>query len=186
VLPADQGNGGANEADKTIRALRDENAKRRIREKELEEKLQKIEESQKTESQKQAERVKALEAFESTAKPEIQSLKLRLNVERTARQLGIVDEEAAFRLMDTKAITYGDDGEPNADTVKAALDALTTARPWLKGSQTPPPPPTTPPTRTTNPSNGGTVKLTPEVIAKMSPDEVNARWDEVQAFLRGK
>jgi hypothetical protein len=163
------------------KALRAEQTKRRLHEQELETELQKIRDAQKSEADKAAERVKALETFEQQAKPQIKDLSLRLTVERTARQLGIIDEEAAWALIDRKPIVFDSDGVPDPATVKATLETLVASKPWLKA---PPAPPMAPQTQATNPAASRSTKLTNETLKQMSTDEVNSRWVEIQEYLK--
>lgn len=65
----------------------------------------------------------------TTAEQKAQAIALQLSVERQARKLGIVDEDAAFRLLDTSAVEFDDAGTPT--NVEALLKSLTEERPWL-------------------------------------------------------
>jgi hypothetical protein len=67
----------------------------------------------------------------STAEKRAQETALQLSVERQARKLGIVDEDAAFRLLDTAAVEFDENGKPS--NVEALLKTLTESRPWLLG-----------------------------------------------------
>ena len=70
----------------------------------------------------------------------------RLEVERQARKLSIVDEDAAYRLLDTSAITFDEDGKPT--NIEALLTDLVKAKPYLVAQQT------TPQIGATNPARG--------------------------------
>jgi hypothetical protein len=57
---------------------------------------------------------------------------LRLAVEREGRKVGLVDTDAAFRLLDRDAIAYDTDGAPS--NVGALLANLVKAKPYLAGA----------------------------------------------------
>lgn len=63
-----------------------------------------------------------------------------------ASRLGIVDPDAAYRLLDGAAIKYGEDGEPA--NLEPLLKDLLKAKPYLKGQQQGPSSPS-------NPARGG-------------------------------
>lgn len=101
----------------------------------------------------------------------------RYEVQLAASKLGIIDPEAAVKLLDWDSLDYADDGSPK--NLEAALKALLKARPWLAGAT---------PGATGNPTNparngGAGAPLTKDDIARMSPEEINRRWPEIQASL---
>ncbi len=53
----------------------------------------------------------------------------RMEIERQARRLSIVDEDAAYRLLDAAKLEYDDDGKPA--NVEALLKDLARAKPYL-------------------------------------------------------
>jgi len=168
----------AAETDKIIQSLRKENAERRVREKELADKLKGFEDARLSEDEKRAKRIKELEEAEGKAANRANELELRLAVERTARRIGIVDEEAAFSLMDKSKISY-EGGRLDVSSVEAELKALLAARSWLKAKTMP----ETPVVPATNPSKQSPNTLSIADIRAMSQVEINARWDEVQKVL---
>lgn len=166
------------DADKIITSLRKENAERRVREKELAEKLKVYEDAKLSNDEKLANRIKDLEASGKTAIDRANELELRLAVERAARKTGIVDEDAAYSLMNKDNLSYVD-GHLDTASVEAELSALVGARPWLKAKAAP----DTPVIPATNPQKQLPGLLTRADIERMRPEEVNARWDEVQRAL---
>lgn len=113
------------------------------------------------------------------AEERARALEGRLEIERTARRMGIVDEDAAYRLLDNDRLQWDDAGRPR--NVEALLRDLIAERPWLRmegataseASASP-----------ANPSGGGGRRLTREAIRRMTSDEINAQWDAVVAALR--
>ncbi len=53
----------------------------------------------------------------------------RMEIERQARKLGIVDEDAAHRLLDAARIEYDGDGKPA--NIETLLKDLAKAKPYL-------------------------------------------------------
>ncbi len=108
-------------------------------------------------------------------------LETRLHAERAARRLGLVDEDAAFRLLDVERIEFDEAGHPA--NIEALMKELAERRPWLcavrdgAGAASSGASPT-------NPSRDGFRTLTRDAIRRMSPDEINANWDAVEAALR--
>jgi hypothetical protein len=119
-------------------------------------KLKLIEDKDKTEAQKLKESNDTLAAQNRL-----------FQVQLTAQKLGIVDPEAAAALLPAST---------PADQIEAQLTLMLAARPWLKGQATlPNSPPGNPPKTASG--------LTVEQIKLMSPDEINARWAEVQQVM---
>lgn len=162
-----------------IKSLRSENAARRIKEKELSEKLKAFEDAKLSDDEKRANRIKELEESNTAATGKAKELELRLVVERAARRLGIVDEDAAFALMDRSHIVY-EDGALSTQSVDNELKALLATRTWLKA----PTAPNTPAVPPTNPQRQPVNTLTAADIKSMTQAEINARWDEVQRALQ--
>lgn len=103
------------------------------------------------------ERLKAdLEAQKAETKREQASRREavnRLTVQVQAQRLGIIDPDAAEKLLDWSLVEYGDDGRPtNVDEV---LTALVADRPYLKA------PPTQQQTPTLQPTNPATHQNVP-------------------------
>jgi hypothetical protein len=94
---------------------------------------------------------------------------------RAARDLGLVDEDAAVRLLDRAAVQTGDDGRPvNLPTL---LAEMARKRPWLAGRSAEP-------ATAANPA-APRRRLTRDDVRRMTADEINADWDAVQQALRG-
>ena len=115
------------EIEKQGKAAAAENAK-------LKAELDKFREAQMTEQErkdkKAAEDAQRAEQATSVLRQE----RLERQIERHARQLNIVDEEAAVRLLDHGQIEFDADGRPT--NVKDLLDALVAAKPYLVGQAT--------------------------------------------------
>jgi hypothetical protein len=82
-----------------------------------------------SEQEKLQNRVKELETQAAALAEEKKSLLVRTAVEREARKLNLVDEDAAYRLLDLNAIEFGDDGTPK--NVETLLKALAKDKPYL-------------------------------------------------------
>jgi hypothetical protein len=150
-------------AQKEIDKLRKENAANRVKAKEAEDRAAKAamteEERRKAEAQ---ENDKKLTAAEQRA----HNFALQLSVERQARKMGIVDEEAAFRLLDASKVEFDDAGNPT--NVEALLGELVKARTWLLGGGEAKPTggnPSAPPKK-----RGG--ELTQKDLADMTPQQI--------------
>jgi hypothetical protein len=106
-------------------------------------------------------------------------LELRLEVERCARQAGIVDTDAAFRLLDASRAERNEAGD--LVNVGALVGELAQARPWLLGATT------TTDERTASPANAprdGSRRLTRDDLRRMTPEQINANWEAIQTALR--
>lgn len=115
----------------------------------------------------------------------IRELALQGEVIKLAGRLNIVDPEAAIHLLPSVGgVEYGDDGSPT--NLEILLKELIAHRSWLMRQPTPTPPPARQSGGTTNPPAPSRQGLTLEDIDRMSPDEINARWDEVSRVLAGR
>lgn len=103
-----------------------------------------------SELQKAQKRLTQLEADHQTLTTAAQSRALRYEVQLSAAKLGIVDPDAAARLLDNSELTFAEDGSPT--NVESLLKALVKARPWLAPPSDPPARPTAPRIQTTNPA----------------------------------
>ena len=133
----------------------------------------------------EGERVKA-EAAEAraqaeNARAELRQTRVEYAVRAKAAEMGVVDPEAAFRLLDLGTFDP-DDPTLLAKQVEAALADLVGRKPYLKGA-----------TNATSPANGPTRAakgLTADDLRRMSQDEVAAAWrerpEEVMAALRNQ
>jgi hypothetical protein len=82
-----------------------------------------------SEAEKLNKRAAEAETKAQAAEARLRETVTRLEVERQARKLGIVDEDAAYRLLNTSAITLDDDGKPS--NIEALLKDLVKAKPYL-------------------------------------------------------
>ncbi|NLH99265.1 MAG: hypothetical protein GX446_07205 [Chthonomonadales bacterium] len=122
------------------------------------------------------ESVHAAEERARSAEERARWLEVRLEVERCARQMGIVDEDAAFRLLDRDRIECDETGRPA--NVERLLAELAEQRPWLVRSDSAP--------SVTNPPRDGFRTLSLSAIRRMTPDEINDNWEAIQAALRAR
>lgn len=158
-----------------VKELRQEAADYRRKLREAETRLKTLDDAQLSEAEKAQKRIAELEQQATEAKAQLAERALKFDVQAAATKLGIVDADAAYRLLDVKALELADDGTPK--NVEAALRALVAAKPYLLGQAA---------TAATNPARGSSTKLTLEQIKGMSAEEINARWPEVQASMAGK
>lgn len=115
-----------------VRKLRAEAAEYRKRLRELESKVKADEEAKLTEQERLQKRLAELERKEIEYQSLIQARTLEYEVKLHAAQLGIVDTDAAYRLLDLKQIEFDEDGKPV--NIEKALKDLITKKPWLIGS----------------------------------------------------
>ena len=115
-----------------VRRIREEAAQHRTALRQTQEELKALRDAQLSETERAANRLKELETQQQTWQRERQELLTRQEVERQARKLNLVDEEAAYRLLDTASIEYDASGKPS--NVDALLAQMAESRPWLKGS----------------------------------------------------
>ena len=122
-------------------------------------------------------------------------LEVRLEVERCARRAGVVDEDAAYRLMDLQELEYDAAGKPA--NVEELLQKLLETRPWLRtGAHTGASPDAFGKTdgasangsvagaSPANPPRDAVRAMTRDAIRRMTPDQINANWEAVEAALR--
>lgn len=176
-------------AQKLLGDLRKEAGNYRTSAKKAEDDLKKLTDANKTDAEKQADRLKELEKAQEAHQSERRELLTRMEIERLARKLNIVDEEAAYRLMDLAGVEYDQQsGKPT--NVEKLLQELAKARPYLVaqqgtdkgsgGSGTG--------AQGGSAANGGTGRgatLTIDQIKGMTRDQINANWDAVQKALAG-
>lgn len=160
------------------RKLTRENASLRKRLRELEAMQKEREEAELSEQERLQKRVMELQAQVDETAGKARQIRLRAEVTEHATTLGIVDIDAAYRLLDTSTLTYDDDADCWIG-VDDALRALTHDKPWLVSSAQPAGAgsnPTNPPRRR--------ARLTKEALSKMSTAEIDALpWEDVQAAL---
>lgn len=174
AMTADELSRARSEAAKYRTELREAKAKLEAAEKAQKER----DDAEKSELQKATERTTLLEAEVKERDERIQKLSLRHEVVLQASKLGIVDPDAAYKLLDKKDVEY-EDGEPT--NVEALLTKLLDEKPYLKGKAGPAggktPSPTTPSARSKD------APLTMADVNRMTDDEIAARFDEVQKVL---
>lgn len=148
-----------------IKGLREENAEWRI-------KFSKSEQDRADLEQK----LKKMQAdLEETA--------LNDQIRAVAGELKLIDDvDGIKRFLDPGKLKRGQDGK--FENLKAELEELVKARPYL-GSGTTVPAQQNKPTPPTNPPRTGQIKLSHEVIEKMSSAEIEENWTAIQAFLSG-
>lgn len=116
-----------------VRKLRAEAAEHRKRLRELEGKVKADEEAKMTEQEKLQKRLAELERKETEYQQALQARTLEYEVKLHAARLGVVDPEAAYRLLDLKQIEFDEDGKPvNLEKVMKDLIAKKT---YLVGQQ---------------------------------------------------
>ena len=94
-------------------------------------KVKTFEDATKTEADKQAEKLTAAEKRAEELEAKERATAIRLDVEREARKLKVVDEDAAYRLLDLNAVKVDKDGKPT--NVAELVAALVKAKPFLLG-----------------------------------------------------
>lgn len=130
-----------------VKKLRAEAAEYRRRLRELEQTVKQHEEAKLTESERLQKRLAELEREQATWQRERQEHTLRYEAMLSAQRLGLVDPEAAYRLLDRAAVEFDDDGRPR--NIEQLLRDLVKTRPWLAGQ-------TAASGLTTNPATGQT------------------------------
>jgi hypothetical protein len=182
----EQQQAGAGDVQAELRRARDDAAKYRTQLRDNQEKLKALEAAQKerddaekTELQKAIDKANDLEARLLQADNRTKSLALENAVVLKAQALGIVDPDAAYRLLDKDAVEFDGDKPKNIDEL---LNSLIESRPYLKGKKTP-----------GGQQNGSTAApdsgnrssgpQTMDDVAKMTESEINAHWDQVQKVM---
>lgn len=147
--------------------------------KELATKQKEREDAEKSELQKQTERGTVLEAQVREAGEKVRKLTLQNATFQKSVELGIVDPDAAFRLLDLDDVEWDEDKPTNVEDL---LTKLVDRKPYLKGDTKKAPPKvqsTNPPTK----SGKGDAALTMEDVQRMSDDEVAERLPEVMEVM---
>jgi len=115
-----------------VRKLRAEAAENRKRLRELEAKVKADEDAKLTEQERLQKRIAELEKKDSEYQQTLQERTVRYEVMLTANKLGIVDPDAAFRLLDISSLEFDEDGKPN--NIEKVLKKLVSDKPYLIGS----------------------------------------------------
>lgn len=170
-----------------VKQLRDEAASYRVKAKETEDRLKALEAQSKElpakllqalglepdpnknwEKQVQEAKVAAQAATEKANQRLI-----RAEVKVLAKDLGIVDPEAAFALADLSKVQVAEDGTVSG--VREALEALAKAKPYLIGKSGQVGSGSNPGT-----STGNAQTFTREQLRSMSPEEIDKNWAAIQ------
>jgi flagellar biosynthesis GTPase FlhF len=112
-----------------VKKLRSEAAEYRRRLRELEQTVKQHEESKLSETEKLQKRLAELEREQANYQRERQERTLKYEVMLAASRMGIVDPEAAYKLLDLASIEFEEDGTPK--NVEKALRDLIAKRPYL-------------------------------------------------------
>ena len=141
-------------------------------------KLTDLERAQMTE----ADRIKADAAEKgeklTTAEAQLRQERIERMVERSARKLNVVDEDAALRLLDHGKIEFDDAGAPK--NIDALLSQLVKDKPYLIAAEA----------RSGGspalPNRSSAGALTMDQIKNMSPQQVADNWDAVNKVMYPK
>ena len=136
-------------------------------------KLTDYEQAQMTEAQRLAAQAAQAQAAAEAAQAELRRARAEAAIAREAAKTG-VDPVLLTKLVHD-SVEYDASGKPT--NIDAAVAAALQQWPHLK------PAPAAPAVGASNP--GRTSKLTMDDVKRMSPEQVNARWDEVQLVLAG-
>ena len=117
-----------------VRKLRAEAAEYRKRLRELEQTVKQHEEAKLSESERLQKRLAELEREQAAYQRERQERTLKYETMLAASKLGIVDPEAAYKLLDLTRIEFDEDGTPR--NIEAALKELLKAKPYLAAQPT--------------------------------------------------
>jgi hypothetical protein len=115
-----------------VKKLRAEAAESRRKLRDLEGKVKADEEAKLTEQERLQKRLAELERKETEYQMALQARTLEYEVKLCAARLGVVDYDAAYRLLDLKQVEFDDDGKPT--NVEKVLKELITKKPYLAGS----------------------------------------------------
>lgn len=114
-----------------VRRLRAEAAEYRRKLRELESKVKADEEAKMTEHERLQKRLAELERKEIEYQQFLQARTLEYEVKLHAAKLGIVDPDAAYRLIDISQVEFGEDGKPT--NIERVLKDLVVRKPYLAG-----------------------------------------------------
>lgn len=115
-----------------VKQLRREAAEYRKKLRELEQIVKQHEEAKLSETEKLQKRLAELEREQASWQQERQERTLRYETMLAASRLGIVDPEAAYKLLDLAEIEFDEDGSPR--NLEKALRDLIAKRPYLAGA----------------------------------------------------
>lgn len=115
-----------------VRKLRAEAAEYRRKLRELENKTREDEEKKVSEQENLQKRLTEYERKEAELQQTLRTKTLEYEVKLCAVQLGIVDPEAAYRLLDIEQIEYDKDGNPS--NIEKVVKELISKKPYLVNS----------------------------------------------------
>lgn len=162
-----------------LKKVHSESAGHRNKAKELDDLKAKLEADKLSETEKLQKQLATLQSEHDNAIRAAQERTINYEVRLQAAQMGIVDPDAAAKLLDWSQIEYDDNGAPT--NVNDLLKNLLKTKSYLAGKaqvQTS--------GGATNPSRSTTTApqtLSWEVIGNMKPDEYNARRAEIQQWI---
>lgn len=139
-------------------------------------KVKESEDAEKSELQRLQERLAETERTNTTATERAQRKALELATFTEAVRLGFRRPDKALKELDPAAIEYDEGGEPT--NVRALLEAALKDDEGLKAAAPPP--------GDAGQGNRGQATLTIEQIRKMKPEEINARYEEVERVMAGQ
>jgi hypothetical protein len=154
-----------------VKELRTEAAKYRKEAQDAKAKITAFEQEKMSEAEKLQATAKAAQDAANAARSELQQARAQVAIAQAAATHGV----NPAKLAKLVTVEFDADGQPVG--VEAAVAAVLNEWPELKPAAAAPTPGATNPQRT--------AKLTLEQVKKMTPAEINARWDEVQAVLAG-
>ena len=146
-----------------------------------ESKVSEFEKAAMTDAERRAAEADEARKAAEEARTELRATRVEYAVRAKASEMGIVDPEAAYRLLDSSSFDP-DDATALGKQVEAALTELVTRKPYLKGA-----------TNATSPANGqtrGAKVLSLDDLRALTEDEIAALWrerpDEVRAALKSQ
>lgn len=119
-----------------VRALRKEAAQYRTRLKELETRQQAEDNAKLTEQEKLQKRLKELEQQTESQTKALRTRTTEYEVKLAAAQMGIVDPEAAWKLLDASSLEFDAEGKPK--DIEKALRELVKVKTYLVGQRSAP------------------------------------------------
>lgn len=153
-----------------IEKLRKESARYRTEAKDLAAKVAGFEAERQTEGERLAAQAKAAQEAAAKAQAQLREARADAAIARVAAK-----EQVSPELL-SKLVTVDFDDDGNPVNVEAAVAKAISDYPQIK------PLPVTP--GATNPGRANGTKLTIKDIERMTPDEINARWSDVQAAMK--
>ncbi len=130
------------------------------------------EESEKSELQKAQEKAQQLEKERESWQSKQKETAAQYDVALKAAKLGIVDPDAAWKLLDRSELQYDANDKPS--NTELLLQGLLKEKPYLAGGGS----------SAMNPSKAR--KFTKAEIERMTPAEINKNWDAIKDFLESK